>query len=320
MDIRQLPAAIRVRGLKGVLGERFPRLAYRYKRLLRPLVGSRSRFAKLDAWASAGPTLQGESGFEAIKVDAGGVWLLTGDGLQYRYMAGPQTMLGLKTGEPFEPAEISLLKTGLPDDGVLVDIGANIGRLTMEVAITMPRLQVLAVEPVKDTYDALEANIRRNGLESRVATCRLALGAHAGSGVMTADRGSANHLVDGTPSAGQEEIEISTLDQLISQHPLDRVDVIKCDVEGAELLVLEGATDILERLRPALLLEIEERWISRYGRSATELFDFLLSRGYAYRRISMGRVEPAGSSVADDLLIANNFWFTPAEGTSTPQA
>ncbi len=246
----------------------------------------------------------------AVTVDAEGVWVHDSGGLQYSYVDGPQTMLGLKTGEEFERAEVALLTSSLPPGGVFIDVGANIGRLTMEAAVAVDGLRVLAVEPVKSTYAALAANITRNGLNSRVATLRLALGAHTGRGAITADLGSANHLVTGSPSAGQEHIEIATLDDLLTQHGLNRVDVIKCDVEGAELFVLEGAARTLEAFHPALLLEVEERWVTRYERSAIELFDFLLARGYSYERIRMDGVEPAGSSVIEDLSVTNNFWFT----------
>ncbi len=307
---RKLISSVKERGVKSALRERYPGAAQRYKRFIRPYIGPKHRFAKLDDWATTGHTLRGEYGAVAITVDAEGVWLHDNQGLQYLYLEGPQTMLGLKTGEEFEGAEIALLTSALPPGGVLIDVGANIGRLTIEAAIAVDGLRVLAVEPVEHTYTALAANITRNGLASRVIVRRLALSDHVGRGVMTSDLGSANHLVSDNQVPGHEQIEITTLDSLLAQQGLDRVDVIKCDVEGAELLVLMGATRTLDTFRPAILVEIEQRWATRYERNATELFDYLSARGYGYERIRGGKVEPHGSSVMEDLAVANNFWFT----------
>jgi FkbM family methyltransferase len=277
---------------------------------MRPYRGSRHGFAKLDDWVKRGQALRAECGTLAVTVDTEGVWLHDARGLEYAYVDGPQAMLGLKSGEEWEQAEIALMTSALPAGGVFIDVGANIGRITMEIATTVDHSRVLAIEPVQSTYAALAANITRNGLTWRVTTLRLALGARAGHGAITADLGSGNHLVVGSPALGQEPIDIATLDGLLEQEDLDRVDVIKCDVEGAELPVLEGATRTLEAFHPALLLEVEERWTTRYGRNATELFDFLLALGYKYKRIRAGAVEPPGSSTVEDLSVANNFWFT----------
>ena len=88
-------------------------------------------------------------------------------------------------------------------------------------------------------------------------------------------------------SEAAEPVEARTLDGLLSGS--DRLDAIKCDVEGAELAVLRGAAQTLERFHPLLLIEIEERHTRRYGHSAQEVFDLLSAHGYRHEPVGEGR-------------------------------
>ena len=76
-------------------------------------------------------------------------------------------------------------------------------------------------------------------------------------------------------------IPCTTLDLALAS--AERVDAIKCDVEGAETRVLEGAIHTLERFKPLLLIEIEERHSQRYGQQAAQVFEVLA--GLGYRRV-----------------------------------
>ena len=68
--------------------------------------------------------------------------------------------------------------------------------------------------------------------------------------------------------------------------------VIKCDVEGAELPVLKGADQTLRGGRPTLLLEVENRWTSRFDYSPGELFDWLSGLGYRRQMVLPHGLEP----------------------------
>jgi hypothetical protein len=74
---------------------------------------------------------------------------------------------------------------------------------------------------------------------------------------------------------------VATLDGLGLSLGLDRLDFIKIDVEGAELSVLQGAEQVIEAFRPALLVEIEARHTARYEYGPDDLADWLARRGYA---------------------------------------
>lgn len=97
------------------------------------------------------------------------------------------------------------------------------------------------------------------------------------------------HLADGLSASAPAvrraprriRVPVTTIDDVCVERGIERVHFIKADVEGFEPEVLHGAARVLERDMPALLLEIEDRHLSRYGRTADELSGLLRERGYA---------------------------------------
>lgn len=71
-----------------------------------------------------------------------------------------------------------------------------------------------------------------------------------------------------------------SLDDWCEQHATGQVTAIKVDVEGAEQQVLDGASRLIERDHPAILLELEDRHLGRFGSTAQKVFDGLVARGY----------------------------------------
>lgn len=76
---------------------------------------------------------------------------------------------------------------------------------------------------------------------------------------------------------------VNTIDGWCGEHGIDRVSFIKVDVEGFEPAVVRGAEATIDRDRPSLLLEIEDRHLARYGRTANEFADGIRDRWPDYR-------------------------------------
>jgi len=73
---------------------------------------------------------------------------------------------------------------------------------------------------------------------------------------------------------------MSTVDDYVRERQIDTVSFLKCDVEGAELSVLKGATGLLRGPRPpAIQLEVFEGWTKSFGYSPRDLFAFLRETG-----------------------------------------
>jgi FkbM family methyltransferase len=159
---------------------------------------------------------------------------------------------------------------------VFVDIGANVGSYTVLAAKLGAR--VVAVEPIPATFDHLVANVRLNGLESLVTAHRVGLSDRNGTLRFTTDHGTINHVLAATENLAGTDIEVVTLDSILAGvSPA----LIKIDVEGHELAVLNGAGRTLGS--PSLLAVIMETNGSglRYGISDAQLYELMEARSFA---------------------------------------
>lgn len=160
----------------------------------------------------------------------------------------------------------------LPPEGVVLDVGANIGLSALALAPLLPRGRVLALEPSPRTVAALRRTLALNRLEDCVVVEPVAVGATQGEAAFHAAGHSAGaHLMDpntlGAASLPQVMVPVETLDALVARHALTRLDFIKIDVEGFETEVLDGARATLGRFRPLVFAEFNA-WTLQCNRSA----------------------------------------------------
>lgn len=156
------------------------------------------------------------------------------------------------------PAVLALLPSG----GTAIDIGANLGEWTVPLARAVGATgRVLAVEPAPRSAAALEKTLAANALR-QVAVVGCALGDHDGTAefvvpLVTSARTDTGTARIGKAAAGNRAIEVGLrrLDTLVAERRLERLDLIKIDVEGHERHVLDGGTASLARFRPALVVE-----------------------------------------------------------------
>ena len=140
---------------------------------------------------------------------------------------------------------------------------------------------MIAVEPSSRERINLQRNVEANRL-TNVTVVPLALGAAAGTANLRLAKGThsghntlGNFAHDGVQMDSFEEVKVDALDAVATRLGLSRVDFIKVDVEGAEASVIDGAKDVLCRMRPTLLLEINEMALQAQQRSAESLFGTL---------------------------------------------
>jgi FkbM family methyltransferase len=126
------------------------------------------------------------------------------------------------------------------------------------------------------------------------ATLRLASFPHAGLNTL-----GETFAYAGIPTARLEQVDVVTLDGFFDTHPVERIDAIKIDVEGSELRVLAGATKILSRYRPVLIVELSSNALATCGASAERLITMISRSGYRLYRIgSAAELIPLTSDAA----------------------
>lgn len=137
-------------------------------------------------------------------------------------------------------------------DGVVCDIGANIGNHSLYFSIILGR-KVFAFEPVRETFELLASNVCLNRCEDSIELFNLALGAAMASGAMTLTPGNlgASKFVR-SPSG---DTSMATLDASLPTGT--EVALVKIDVEGSEYDVLVGASNTIKRCNPLLIIEAQ---------------------------------------------------------------
>ncbi|MCB0164578.1 MAG: FkbM family methyltransferase [Anaerolineae bacterium] len=197
----------------------------------------------------------------------------------------------------YEPKLIHLLQEYLQPGMAMVDVGANIGFVTAFAArLVGNHGRVIAVEPGQDNLRFLRKNIELNGL-SNVEIVPYAAGNKAHRRQLYLHSDSTSHTLFPPEGENDHSIEVQaiSLDGVVTQP----IDFVKIDVEGAEIEVLEGMTQILQQnpnLR--LLVEWNPHLLQRAGYSIEALPQYLLEKGFA---ISLIDEESSLSSVEEAI-------------------
>lgn len=219
--------------------------------------------------------------------------------------------------------ELGYLERLIPKDSVTVDVGANCGLYTRELAHCSR--QVHAFEPARQM-----ANLLRRTVAPNVEVHQIALSDREGTATLSVplDHGQAVHSLASLEQRAEtgprtaEQVRTARLDSVVREP----VTFVKIDVEGHELRVLEGASGLFRESKPIFLVEAEER--HRLAATAA-VFAFFAFRSYRGFFVVDGQIKPVSEfdphRMQDpDALMSdggrkpgrcyvNNFFFFPAD-------
>ena len=188
----------------------------------------------------------------------------------------------LRDGRFAAPIYDQIINT-LESDGVFVDVGANFGYFSLVAATRASEGRVLAVEADPNSARRLADHASRNEITNievfEVACwdvdCMLDLYVAA-----TFNPGKTSLSAANAYSAHEVRVQAQPLDSIIDQSGVDRVDLIKVDIEGAELRALNGMERTIERFRPPVIVEAEEVLLERFDVSVADIHEFFDRHGY----------------------------------------
>jgi FkbM family methyltransferase len=157
--------------------------------------------------------------------------------------------------------EMAFLLHALRPLDIFVDIGANVGSYTI-LASAAVGAKTYSFEPVPDTYRRLKNNISINEINDRVIALNMALGKSKSQLRFSVDDNCMNHVIaENEVGSNSIKVPVSTVDEEVLDDPF----VIKIDVEGYELPVLDGAISTLKKNSlSAVIIEINGSG-KRYG-------------------------------------------------------
>ena len=141
--------------------------------------------------------------------------------------------------------------------GVFVDIGANIGRYAVMQARKLHEGKVIAIEPMPKDFKILKKNISLNRLKN-IIPIEIACSDKKGNAdfwLGAEGEGTAHSLFEIKNRSRKIRVKTDTLDNIIRDLKIKRVDLMKVDVEGAEPNVFRGAKKILGEYHPRIIFE-----------------------------------------------------------------
>ncbi|MDQ0394788.1 FkbM family methyltransferase [Labrys monachus] len=207
-------------------------------------------------------------------------------------------------------AENRFIQTYAFGQGAIVDVGANLGIFSLLMSKRFPERVIHAFEPGPTTFQALEANIARNRA-ANIRAYRMAVADRNGSVSFVAResaRANSSIQLDGeavTPSA--VTVSCTTLDTFASTAGLERIALLKVDVEGYEDAVFRGAAHLFSASRPRIIyFEVCPQLATGAGAGAGDAAHFLTERGYALNRVAdNGSLVPVDPADARDVVLDN---------------
>jgi FkbM family methyltransferase len=212
----------------------------------------------------------------------------------------------------WEPNEFAFLDRILRPGMTFVDAGANDGIYTVFAAQRVGAGGLVwAFEPSPRELERLCCNLELNHLAARVFPLALAdvegqaelmLGGYEHEGHNTLGAFAYSEV----ESAGKVAVRLRRLDDIVAEDAPARMDVLKLDVEGAELRLLRGATATLERYRPVVLFEASEPSLRNQGASGAELIEFFGAQRFTIYSFDPDTGTPAaiGNTPFSNNLIA----------------
>ncbi len=171
---------------------------------------------------------------------------------------------------------------------VFIDVGANIGLISLYVLNKFPSSKIFAFEPSPHQHELFEKTIESNNIEDRLKLYNFALSNKEGElsfFVHNEANCSGDGLIDTGRGGSGKNIRVQTtpLDIWWNQNDRPSIDLIKIDTEGAELLVLEGSKEILSKCSPDIFFEMQKNNYRVYNYTWIDIYNLLTSFGYSIK-------------------------------------
>jgi len=197
----------------------------------------------------------------------------------------PQTIISghlvgnFSDDETLEKPITDIMKTLLPYCDLFVDVGANVGYYTLLASKYMERenAKIYSFEPDDILYKYLkDITSTKKNIE-------------VFSAAISNSKGKDQFFVSDLPRSGSLHkisdehfpivVDITTIDEVLKDVSVSKI-IIKIDVEGGELKVLEGAIETLQKIRPILFIEIHAKFLELINKTPIDVFEFLNRYNY----------------------------------------
>ncbi len=202
----------------------------------------------------------------------------------------------------------------VPGNGIIFDVGANVGIMALQFSRLVPQGKVYAFEPTHYAFKRLQKNLSLNAaiqnvipiqtFVSRQSTTDHHLKAYSSWKVNTSKTEN-THPVHGGTAMPAENVDAIALDDFCNKDKISRLDFIKIDTDGYEMDVLTGASGCIGTFRPQIIFEIGLYVMDEHGISFRDYWDFFSGLNY----------DLFNSANKKQISLSNYKKIIPAKGT-----
>lgn len=208
----------------------------------------------------------------------------------------------------------------------MIDIGANVGLFSLELALSNPNIEYHLFEPLPMTFEMMKKTVKLNEIQKdKFVLNNLGLSNEEGSFDFylpgSSEAASLKPIDDefylkesdeygnysGKSIMKKVECRVTTLDKYVSDNFIDKIDFIKIDVEGNEKAVLLGCEETLNKFHPLIYCELLRKHAARFGYHPNEVLEYLKGFGYKCKTIRNNNLVDVSS--IDNDTIETNFFF-----------
>ena len=207
----------------------------------------------------------------------------------------PNAIKGYDRNDPFRNGEYKFLNSYIKSNMIVFDIGANVGDYTKYILKINPNVKVFCFEPVLKTYNTLIKNLSSEIKDSKVVCNNLALSNEIGEAEMYIyDDFDGRNSLHFNPVHSydpkilhKEKANLTTLDDYVIKNGIDRIDLLKIDVEGHETRVIEGAANLIKKkMIKCIQFEYNNNWASAEF-TLQNIYNLLSEFGYKFYRLAI---------------------------------
>ena len=211
-----------------------------------------------------------------------------------------------------ERKETEYFKRILKRGDIVVDVGAHIGYYTLISGARVGKEgHVYSFEPNPETFKRLKRNVQLNNLNN-ISLYNIGLSDKEEFLTLnlptSINTGTAGITIPENFSGKSLKVKAIPLDKFIEKNNIKKVDIIKIDVEGAEIKVLKGMMETIRKFKPKIFIEINNKKLKAAGFSKEEVYNLLKKENYkAFQIVNKDKIEPLSEIIEGNLILFQPF-------------
>ncbi len=215
--------------------------------------------------------------------------------------------------DQYELEDSEMLYKLVNNNDVIFDIGANIGWYSIHLSKKLTGANIYSFEPIPETFSKLKRNVELNKIDNiNIVNIPLSNKVQNLTFYYSPSATGASSSVNISEESDIKKLDCTTdtLDLYVTKNNIERIDFIKCDVEGSELFVFQGGIETIKKFSPVIFTEMLRKWSAKFNYHPNDIINLLKSMGYKCFYSSNAKLKEI-DIILEDTIPTNFFFLHP---------